>query len=169
MEIRRIVTGHDAKGHAVVVSDAPIKGQELANGKASFAVIWKTISSPVDNNNATDRAAEPVGLAQQGGSVLRVVDMPPGSRSPMHRTDSLDYGIVLAGPVDLELDNGHTTTVNAGEIVVQRGTIHAWINRGTKVARVAFVLLDANSAMIDGKPLPALIPHGTDEIRPTAI
>ena len=168
MEIRRIVTGHDAEGHAVVVSDSPIKGRELANGAASFAVIWKTISSPVDNDDATDRAAEPVGLAQPGGSVLRVVDMPPGSRSPMHRTDSLDYGIVLAGPVDLELDNGHTTTANAGDIVVQRGTIHAWVNRSNTVARVAFILLDAKSATVGGKPLPALIPHGTDKVQPTA-
>lgn len=162
MEIRRIVTGHNAEGRAVVVSDSPIKGRDLAGGNATFAVIWKTISSPVDNDDATDRAAEPVGLAQRGGSVLRVVDMPPGSRSPMHRTDSLDYGIVLAGPVDLELDDGHTTTVNAGEIVVQRGTIHAWINRGSATARVAFVLIDANSATVGGKALQAIIPRGTD-------
>jgi quercetin dioxygenase-like cupin family protein len=156
MEIRRIVTGHDNTGRAVVVSDAPIQGRALPNGIASFAVIWKTVSNPVDNDDAKDRAAEPVGLVQPGGSVLRVVDMPPGSRSPMHRTNSLDYGIVLEGTVDLELDEGKTTTVNAGEIVVQRGTIHAWVNRGTVTARVAFILIDATAASPGGKPLPEI-------------
>jgi quercetin dioxygenase-like cupin family protein len=158
MEIRRIVTGHDGAGRAVVVSDAPIKGRVLPNGAATFAVIWKTVSHPVDNDDAKDRAAEPVGLVQPGGSVLRVVDMPPGSRSPMHRTNSLDYGIVLAGPVDLELDDGATTTVNAGEIVVQRGTIHAWVNRGAATARVAFILIDAKAATCGGAPLPEVHP-----------
>lgn len=142
----------------MVVSDGAVKGNEVPSGAATFAVIWKTVSHPVDNDDATDRAGEPVGITQPDGSVLRVVEMAPGSRSPMHRTDSLDYGIVLAGEVDLELDDGRTTRVYAGEIVVQRGTIHAWINRGSTTARVAFILLDAKPASAGGKPLPAIHP-----------
>ena len=76
----------------------------------------------------------------------------------MHRTYSLDYGIVLQGEVDLELDAGKKTRVKTGEIVVQRGTIHAWHNPGNDVARVAFILLDASAATHNGKPLPAVLP-----------
>jgi quercetin dioxygenase-like cupin family protein len=158
MEIRRIVTGHDAAGRAVVLQDGGVAGHEIPGGAARFALVWKTVSSPVDNDDAADRSGEPTGLAQPGGSVLRVVDLAPGSRSPMHRTNSLDYGIVLAGTVELELDVGCTTRVNAGDIVVQRGTIHAWINPGPTTARMAFVLIDARPATVGGAPLAPVDP-----------
>jgi quercetin dioxygenase-like cupin family protein len=153
LTIRRVVTGHDASGRAVVLKDSVIQGREVLAGQASFAVIWKTISSPVDNDDAADRAAEPVGLTQPNGSVLRIVDIPPGVRSPMHRTNSLDYGLVLSGEVSLELDDGAMTDLRPGDVVVQRGTIHAWINRGKGSARMAFVLLDANAATHEGRRL----------------
>lgn len=163
MQIRRIVTGHDTTGKAVFLQDSLIKGGSLPDGEAAFAVIWRTIGHPVDNNDATDRAAEPVGLTQANGSILRIVDIPPGKRSPMHRTNSLDYGIVLQGAVGLELDDGASTLVQTGEVVVQRGTIHAWFNPGQVTARVAFILLDAHPASPAGLPLP---PVG-DHIAPT--
>jgi len=157
--MRRIVTGHDSDGRAVVTSDSSITGQELVPGAVQFAVIWKTLSSPADNNDAVDHAGEPGGLAQSGGSVLRIVDMAPGNRSPLHRTKSLDYGIVLSGEVDLELDDGRLIHLNPEDIVVQRGTIHAWINRGKTIARMAFVLLDATPVTAGGKILEPLL-HG---------
>jgi quercetin dioxygenase-like cupin family protein len=150
LKIRRIVTGHDARGRAVVLKDSVIDGREVLGGAASFAVVWKTVSSPVDHDDDTDRAAEPVGLTQPNGSVLRIVDIPPGVRSPMHRTSSLDYGLVLSGELSLELDDGAITDLHPGDVVVQRGTIHAWINRGTGTARMAFVLLDAKPATHEG-------------------
>ena len=153
LQIRRVVTGHDGSGKAEVILDGIIAGRAVLGGDASFAVIWTTVSSPVDNDDATDRASEPVGLAQPGGSVLRIVDIPAGVRSPMHRTSSLDYGIILAGEVSLELDDGVVTDLRAGDVVVQRGTIHAWINRGKITARIAFILLDANPATAGGKAL----------------
>jgi quercetin dioxygenase-like cupin family protein len=72
----------------------------------------------------------------------------------MHRTQSLDYGIVLQGGVDLELDHGRIVSLAAGDVVIQRGTIHAWINRGSQPARLAFVLLGAAPLVIDGRTLP---------------
>lgn len=153
MELRRVVTGHDENGRAVVLSDTQLKGQQVLGGLAEFAVVWKTVSSPVDNNDDKDRSSEPVGLVQSNGSVLRVVEAPPGSRSPMHRTNSLDYGIVLEGEVELELDDGKSVRLGPGDIVVQRGTIHAWINPGDKPNRIAFILLDAKPALVAGQAL----------------
>ena len=110
---------------------------------AWFNKIWRTESWPCDNQDSTDGAERDTGLASTNGSVLRIVEMAPGHRSPMHRTQSLDYGIVLAGEIDLELDEGRIVSLNVGDVVVQRGTIHAWINRGNSPARMAFVLLSA--------------------------
>ena len=136
---RRIVTGHDAQGRAIVESERRLR----ANDTAWFNKIWSTESWPCDNQDSTDGAERDTGLASTNGSVLRIVEMAPGHRSPMHRTQSLDYGIVLAGEIDLELDEGRIVSLNVGDVVVQRGTIHAWINRGDSPARMAFVLLSA--------------------------
>ena len=142
-EIRRIVTGHDADGSAIVHSDSQLSAQQVPNDTAWFNKIWSTESWPCDNRDSTDGAERDTGLASTNGSVLRIVEMAPGHRSPMHRTQSLDYGIVLAGEIDLELDEGRIVSLNVGDVVVQRGTIHAWINRGNSPARMAFVLLSA--------------------------
>ncbi len=154
MKIRRVVTGHDASGKAIVTIDDVIEGRPVLGGDAAFSVMWVSATTPVDNDDATDRARTPIGLVQTGGSVLRMVDIPAGVRSPLHRTQSLDYGIVLSGEIDLELDDGHITHLDAGDVVVQRGTIHAWINRGRSTARMAFVLLDAKAVTSNGVALP---------------
>ncbi len=162
MQIRRVVTGHDAAGKAIVHDDGVIAGKPVLGGEAEFAVMWVTRRSPVDNDDAADRSRDPIGLVQPGGSVLRIVDFAPGVRSPLHRTCSLDYGIVLAGEIDLELDDGKRTSLSVGDVVVQRGTIHAWINRGATTARMAFILLDASPATVSGAPLPPV----AHDIRP---
>ena len=142
-ETRRIVTGHDAQGRAIVQSERQLRAQPVPNHSAWFNKIWSTDTWPSDNNDPIDGAERETGLASTNGSVLRIVEMAPGHRSPMHRTQSLDYGIVLAGEIDLELDERRIVSLNVGDVVVQRGTIHAWINRGTSPARMAFVLLSA--------------------------
>ncbi|HEY1724824.1 MAG TPA: cupin domain-containing protein [Steroidobacteraceae bacterium] len=152
-ETRRVVTGHDAAGCAVVRSDQRLFAQPVAHGGAWFNMLWATSAWPADNTDETDGARRDTGLSLDHGSVLRVVDMAPGHRSPMHRTQSLDYGIVLSGEVDLELDGGLTTRLHAGDIVIQRGTLHAWINPGSQPARVAFVLLGAAPLTIAGREL----------------
>jgi quercetin dioxygenase-like cupin family protein len=142
-ETRRIVTGHDAQGRAIVQSERLLRAHAVPNHSAWFNKIWSTDSWPSDNNDPIDGAERETGLATANGSVLRIVEMTPGHRSPMHRTRSLDYGIVLAGEIDLELDEGRIVSLHVGDVVVQRGTIHAWLNRGTSLARMAFVLLSA--------------------------
>jgi quercetin dioxygenase-like cupin family protein len=83
-----------------------------------------------------------------------VVDFAPGARSPMHRSFSIDYGLVLAGKVDLELDSGEIKHLHAGDIVVQRGTNHLWINGSSEHwARMAFILIEAKPVSVDGKEL----------------
>ena len=151
--IRRIVTGHDDRAQSVVTSESDIGFRDAVGGDARFAVIWSTDRSPADNMDVTDGGARDVGLAQKGGSVLRYVDIKPGVRSPFHRTVSLDYGIVLDGEIVLELDGGKEVTVRRGEVVVQRGTIHAWTNRTDQWTRMVFVLLDAAPVAIGGVKL----------------
>ncbi|HXQ50866.1 MAG TPA: cupin domain-containing protein [Stellaceae bacterium] len=153
MEIRRIVTGHDERGRAVFRSDERLAGVPVEGGVAEFAVAWSTTVSPADNDDPFDGAKRAVGLACPGGTVLRFVDIAPGRRSPMHRTNSIDYGIVLAGELDLELDDGAVRHLHAGDVVVQRGTMHAWVNNGTVPCRMAFVLIDAKPAAAGGRTL----------------
>jgi quercetin dioxygenase-like cupin family protein len=76
------------------------------------------------------------------GTNVRIIDTEPHSRTPMHRTETLDYGIVIAGRVVLELDDGSRTELAAGDVVIQRGTNHAWLVAGDEPARMAFVLID---------------------------
>ena len=158
--VHRIVTGHDAAGRAVVIDDALLEPVMLASSDAWFTLLWTTPTAPVDNDDATDGRDRDVDLTLPGGSVLRIVNMLPGKRAPMHRTSSLDYGIVLSGAIELVLDDGATTLVEAGGIVIQRGTIHSWYNPSTDTpARIAFVLLDATPATVDGAALPDIHPR----------
>jgi quercetin dioxygenase-like cupin family protein len=158
--LRRIVTGHNAAGRAVVTADTVLEGTPIANSNALFTLVWTTATAPVDNDDATDGRARAVGLTLPGGSVLRVVELLPGTRSAMHRTNSLDYGIVLTGTVELELDDAAVTLIEAGSIVIQRGTMHAWRNPSAhRPARIAFVLLDATPATVNNAPLPDVSPR----------
>lgn len=142
--IRRIVTGHDSKGRAVFRSKDVIQPQTIPSGDADFATLWTTAEVPVDLNDETDGRDRDAGLTLNSGSVIRVTDMLPGGESPMHRTNSLDYGIILSGAVELELDDGVVEICRAGDVVVQRGTIHLWRNPSkTETCRIIFVLTEA--------------------------
>ena len=157
--LRRVVTGHDAAGRAVVTHDTLLSPNGGPTGVAELTLVWTTPSMPVDNDDTTDGRDRQVGLSMPGGTVLRVVDMLPGQRSALHRTNTIDYGIVMSGVIDLELDNGVLTRLEPGAVVVQRGTIHAWCNPSMDTtARVAFVLVDAKPATVNGAPLPAILP-----------
>ena len=147
LAVRRIVTGHNSSGRAVFSSDEILSAQRLG------VQIWSTDRSPADNTDATDGAERAIAITSPGGSAIRVMSIEPGHRSPMHRTLSIDYGIVLEGELDLELDDGATKHLFAGDIVVQRGTMHAWINNGTQPCKIAFILLEALPLVIHGKAL----------------
>ncbi len=93
-----------------------------------------------------------MGIAS-GGAIVRVMTIDPGHRSPMHRTQTLDFGVVIEGAIDLELDDGAVRTVGVGDVVVQRGTIHAWHNTTDKPCRIAFILVAAKPLTINGERL----------------
>ena len=145
-KVRRIVTGHDAGGKAVFVSDETVEEEALG------AVVWSTDGLPADNAGPARSAGAPAGIAA-AGSVIRIMTIEPGHRSPMHRTQTLDYGVVLDGAINLELDHGAVKTVHAGEVVVQRGTIHAWENATDKPCRIAFILMPAAALEVAGQRL----------------
>ena len=140
---RRIVTGHDASGRSVVLSDAPTP-KTLDIGTAAFHELWITAQTPAEiaatEPEPTDRPVRTPPPAD--GVVVRVTEMAPGAESPMHRTETVDVGVVLEGETWLLLDDGSETRVGVGDAVVQRGTNHAWANRSDLPVRMLFVLID---------------------------
>src|ERR1700676_4438666 len=104
--IRRVVTGHNRAGLPIIKTDSVIEPEPLPAGRAGFAKLWVTKTSPADNNDEADGAALASGLTCSGGTVLRIVETAPGSASPMHKTNSIDYGIVLEGEIEMRLDSG---------------------------------------------------------------
>jgi naringenin degradation protein FdeH len=140
---RRIVTGHDASGKSVVLSDGP-NPKMLDIGTAAFHEVWSTDRTPVpiaaSESDPTDR---PVRVPPPADGVLvRFTEMEPGAESPMHRTETVDVGVVLEGETWLLLDDGSQTRVGVGDAVVQRGTNHAWANRSDRPVRMLFVQID---------------------------
>jgi quercetin dioxygenase-like cupin family protein len=161
LRVRRIVTGHDADGRAIIAADEAVPGAGLTEDEgradATFFQLWATHEMPVDlSDEAVARQREGSASTVVGsgrGTVLRIGVLSPGARSPMHRTESLDYGICLEGECDLEVDGEETVTVRAGDVVIQRGTNHVWHNRGDRPCRFAWILVDAEPVAIDGRRL----------------
>jgi naringenin degradation protein FdeH len=140
---RRIVTGHDAAGKSVVLSDTPVP-KTLDIGTAAFHETWITDQVPVPiAASEPEPTARPVRTPPPANGVgVRFTEMAPGAESPMHRTETVDVGIVLEGETWLLLDDGSETRVGSGDAVVQRGTNHAWANRTDKPVRMVFVMID---------------------------
>ena len=164
LEVRRIVTGHDANGKAVIKTDERLTATpELGRG----CEIWSTNHMPVDNSAESDAAQRKgfltgynyVGTGQ-GTSIITAEFAPsvPGAPKFMHRTETLDYAILLSGECDLELDSGEVAHLKAGDVVVQRGTMHAWVNNGPTPCVFMFILLDANPVTVAGQELRAHFP-----------
>ena len=156
LEIRRIVTGHDSGGKAIVASDERMTGASAAGrGGISRCELWSADKMPVDNSEAAAAAQKKgfvvrhnyVGSGQ--GHVCRVVEFEPGGTKFMHRTETLDYAILLSGECDLEMDDGKTVHLKQGDIVVQRGTMHAWVNNGSVPCVFAFILIDAKPVRVN--------------------
>jgi mannose-6-phosphate isomerase-like protein (cupin superfamily) len=170
---RRIVTGHDAAGTSVVLSDGPVPvSRQIPEDGVAFHEIWNTSGAPtritaVESTEPTERelAVPP----PPRGTRIRINEFAPGFldeaglQSPVHRTESVDYGIVLEGEITLVLDDSEVT-LGAGDVVVQRGTDHAWANRGTTTAKVVFVLVDGafEQTLLDTLPAGAVdgLMHG---------
>jgi mannose-6-phosphate isomerase-like protein (cupin superfamily) len=175
--VRRVVTGHDTAGHAIIQEDGPVPRVRRVGGERGplFFEVWNTRATPAPIDRASGEPPEEgiLLVPPKGGTRIRVLDVPPereglaqvsreeaaahfaevgaagvsshtgaGSRHAfMHRTQTVDYGIVLEGEVTLILDEGETV-VRAGDIVIQRGTNHGWANRSNHNCRIAFILID---------------------------
>ncbi|HXP79397.1 MAG TPA: cupin domain-containing protein [Verrucomicrobiae bacterium] len=171
--IRRVVTGKDSTGKAIAMIDAVatsvLRREELG---ITNTLLWVTDSTPADLSNQEDSANKKVGVvAPPGGTIFRVVEFAPERevkadyetrlrilqgigltpegdasgkpRNPaMHRTKTIDYALILSGEIDMLLDDSEIH-LKAGDVVIQRGTNHAWVNRGNQPCQVAFVMVDA--------------------------
>jgi naringenin degradation protein FdeH len=167
--IRRVVTGHDDQGKAVVLMDGPASNVTIRKTGFVSTVLWAVDESPADISGSGDRAARDVALSPPpNGAVLRVVDFPPvtpdsmkaadmaGEMGPgvqvsdaaarthafMHRTRTIDYAVVLSGEIEMRLDDS-SVHLKAGDFVIQQGTNHAWVNNSQQDCRVAFIMIDA--------------------------
>lgn len=175
---RRIVTGHDAQGRAIIQADAPPPRVQRIGGETGpmFYEVWNTRATPAPIDRASGEPQEDgiILAPPKNGTRIRVLDIPPegdnfkdmsaeearrhfeeigaaeassysgaadSRHAFMHRTETIDYGIVLEGEITLIMDEGETI-VRAGDIVVQRGTNHGWANRTDRNCRIAFVLID---------------------------
>jgi mannose-6-phosphate isomerase-like protein (cupin superfamily) len=172
--VRRVVTGHDIDGRSTFIIDGPTPHVfSRSKGSAIVHELWETTGTPADNHGSKDAIARSHRLLPpQNGSVFRVIEYPPDSerlaaitheekmpddgsgraaatdrnnpRHPgFHKTSSIDYAIVLSGEIYAMMDDGEVL-LTAGDVLVQRGTNHAWSNRTSEPAVVAFVLIDAN-------------------------
>ncbi len=157
MKLRRVVTGHDDQGRARVIIDEQVTNEFSPRPGAAYSVIWSTEGFPVNNDGNEDPSTKSIGTSIDNGSVFRIVYYGPGVTPRNHRTDSIDYAVVMSGEIDMELDDGVIVHLKAGDLLVQRGTIHNWVNNGTEPCIIAFSLIAAKPAMPGGKPLPA---HG---------
>jgi len=155
LQIRRVVTGHDANGHAVVKIDEV--SQNVASGRlgATACVVWTTESFPVNNTGDADAGLRKVGTTLKNGTVFRIIEFAPGVAPRNHRTDSIDYLIVMSGEIDMEIEDA-IVHLKAGDVLVQRGTIHNWVNRGTTPCVIAVILIDAKPVEVDGRVLNAV-------------
>ena len=165
LQVRRIVTGHDANGKAVVTTDEVLTAVPRRIGaNITGCEIWSTDRMPVDNAQAAD-AAQRAGFVRRynyvgsgGGTTCRITELAPGHGRFTHRTETVDYAILLSGEIDLELDGDAVVHMKPGDVVVQRGTIHTWVNKGSVPAVFAFILIDATPAEVNGELLRTVYP-----------
>ena len=154
LNIRRVVTGHDAKGHAKVLIDEQVQNVFAPRPGAAYSVIWSSEGFPANNDGDADPSGKKIGTTISDGTVFRIVSFGPGVAPRNHRTDSIDYAVVMSGEIDMELDVGKVH-LKAGDVLVQRGTIHNWVNTGSEPCVIAFTLVSAKSVTAGGKMLPA--------------
>lgn len=161
--IHRYITTHSTDDEAVFVSHAQIPDympSTPAGEDGEIALLYATTSIPTNADAEADIAMydellhQPPGLTTGSGTVFRMIDLRPGKVSPMHRTVSLDYGIVVEGEVDLILDSGARRYLRRGDVCVQRGTAHSFRNRSeTEWCRMLFVFLPLQMLNVKGKDL----------------
>jgi len=165
------VTGHNEdNGTAIIQSKRPGQWSSYDDKLLGFSVAYTTSSFPVSLNKDADLSThddlmskQKLGLVNPNGTVCRIVDFAPGFDCMMHRTQSLDYGIVLEGSIELVLDSGETQLMQRGDVAVQRATMHAWRNPSKhEWARMVFVLQDCQKVILGGKTLKEDLGRGVE-------
>ncbi|MDP2357800.1 MAG: cupin domain-containing protein [Beijerinckiaceae bacterium] len=169
-QTRRVITGHDAHGKAIIVEDGCAPNVKVRKvGNLTSTLVWVTDETPANLESRFDPSLRETGVAPpSGGSILRIVDFPPEAEAgavdnaamlremglsasakdaparhaSMHRTRSIDYALVLEGEIHMLLDDSEVH-LRAGDVLIQKATNHAWVNRGQTSCRIAFVLIDA--------------------------
>jgi len=142
--IRRIVTGHDDAGAAVIWIDGDATNHKFPSDKITSTLMWSTDVSPAQLFGAEDEGGRILGSAPPAnGSRFTVMEFQPGNAANLHRTDTVDYVICLTGEIDMFVDDARFITMHAGDVLIQRGTLHGWANRSDKPCRLAVILLDA--------------------------
>jgi quercetin dioxygenase-like cupin family protein len=141
--IRRVVTGHDAAGRATIWRDGPATNHKFPVAGVASTLMWVTDATPADFMGERDEGERILGTAPPaGGTRFCVMEFAPGNAvHGQHRTDSIDYVICVSGEIGMDLDD-ETVTLRAGDVMIQRGTDHVWVNRGSVPARLAIVLID---------------------------
>jgi quercetin dioxygenase-like cupin family protein len=143
-KFRRVVTGHDADGNATIRIDGHATNHKFPSDKISSTLMWSTNASPTQVLGNEDEGARILGSSPpENGSRFTMMEFQPGNVGHLHRTDTVDYVICLTGQIDMFLDEARFITLHAGDVLIQRGTNHAWTNRSDKPCRLAVVLLDA--------------------------
>lgn len=156
---RRVVTGHTPDGKSTVLFDPTLElfgatqeaGNEARKGAAS-RVYWTTAELPANNDGTTDMATQEVATALDAGSLIRIVRYSPGVTPRRHRTSSVDYVVVLSGSIKVQLDD-QTVELKEGDVLIQRGTVHNWINDGTEPCVMFYAMTGARPVSTNGKVL----------------
>ena len=155
-KLRRVVIGHDENGKAIVTVDEIRDVQPTTFPTMAGTILWSTEGFPVSNDGNEDTSDVTLqGPALKGGTVFRIIEFGPGNPERMHRTDTIDYPLILEGEIDMAMDDGLWVLFQAGDVLVQRGTIHNWVNKGDKPCRIAFILIDAKPVEVASQALQA--------------
>ena len=155
LRVRRVITGHDASGKAIVKIDEIATHAFTGRPGATGVNVWTTEGFPANNDGAEDAGLRKVGTTLPNGTIFRILEFAPGLAPRNHRTDSIDYIVVISGEIDMELDDS-VVQLKTGDVMVQRGTIHNWVNRGTAPCVLAVILIAAKSVEAGGKVLSAV-------------
>jgi len=144
LEIRRVVTGHDEQGKACVERDEIMTNVVQMRSGNQAAVMWVTDDAPAAVDGDEDPAQRALDIEPpERGNVFRMLELAPGKKPYMHRTDTIDYVLVLLGECVMLLDDDREVALRAGDVLIQRGTWHGWENRSDEPCRLAFVLIGA--------------------------
>ena len=156
MQARRVVTGHDAEGKAIVLSDTMVQSPPQMAAGIEALTLWSTQSFPASNDGDRDTSGDVTGITMPDGTAFAMITLAPGCVEFPHRTNSIDYGVIVSGEIDMALEDGVRVHLRAGDVVVQRGAMHTWINNGSAPCVLAAVVIDAVSFKgKDGKILEA--------------